>query len=899
MLLNNAISILSNGRLALGDLGLKIARNIEKGIVDTPEQKELYRRLVLTYACLFILDPILPIENGRIKYVLGDYPDNKVNRILLYLQSVSGAGNLPVVWQILNPITGSQIGGGPPGPPGDDGDNAYVYIGYADDADGNGYSTSPVDKDYIAFKQSNVPISPVTGETFAGLWKKYVGDEGAPGDDGEDGDSSYVFQAWADDADGNGFTLTFDPAKKYTGFIIKSDPELPVVDDFDGLWGKYIGDNGEPGEDGDDGQSAYLYVGYADDSSGTGFTLTFDPAKDWIAVLNTTTELTPPVAGDFDGLWKKYKGEQGEPGEDGEDGTDGQNQYLYIAYADDSAGNGFTTSFNSTKEWIAFLQSSTPIDPLTQANFDGLWSRYKGGGDRYKTTSTTPLTIGTGSQYLQVEPGLSYIGGQQAIIVLPNNPNVKMEGEVVFYDSATGQMEMDVTDTEGSGTYSTWNVNIMGASGGGGGGSGDVTGPPTSNNDEIALFDGPSGKIIKGSGIYINDTDPLDDAIDTLPTSVIVKEYVDDAVAGATIADADDATKGKAKLFSTVDEVTPRTDGAVREDAMISFVDTKVAGATIPDATDTVAGKAKLFSAVNEATPRIDGSLNEQEALRYINTLLATNGLLGRWQYLNAITVSDPLNQKFKLNSLTPSAVTIMCIDFHTVQNIDGSRVLGALQINDTIRMQQANDNTIYHVYKVTALPINQGSWFEIAVAPVSVGATMFVNNMDVLFSFPNSSVPNATDTIQGLVEKATPSEVDAGTAVGGSGAPLFVGPAEMVASRNKHKRVTANITGAVTIDLSLGDLFELTLTGNVTSFSFSNEALDKEYVFVFKKDTSEKTLVWAATKYRFPYGGAPVLTDPTTNGTTGPARSVDIVTAICNVAGRLDVVITPNMIEN
>lgn len=109
---------------------------------------------------------------------------------------------------------------------------------------------------------------------------------------------------------------------------------------------------------------------------------------------------------------------------------------------------------------------------------------------------------------------------------------------------------------------------------------------------------------------------------------------------------------------------------------------------------------------------------------------------------------------------------------------------------------------------------------------------------------------------------------------------------------------VTQNIAGAVSIDLSTGDMFILTLTANVTSFTFSNEIVGKEYIFVFLQDTTNKTIVWTAGKFAFPFGNAPALTNPTTNG-TAPAKSKDIVTAICSVAGRLEIAYTPDLIDN
>jgi hypothetical protein len=66
--------------------------------------------------------------------------------------------------------------------------------------------------------------------------------------------------------------------------------------------------------DGDDGVSAFVYIAYASDSSGTGFTTTFDAALNWIAIKPSTVAIPSPVVGDFVGLWKNYKGADGSPG---------------------------------------------------------------------------------------------------------------------------------------------------------------------------------------------------------------------------------------------------------------------------------------------------------------------------------------------------------------------------------------------------------------------------------------------------------------------------------------------------------------------------------------------------------------------------------------------------------
>jgi hypothetical protein len=74
------------------------------------------------------------------------------------------------------------------------------------------------------------------------------------------------------------------------------------------------GIQGIQGITGNNGVDAYVYIAYASDASGTDFTLTFDAALNYIAVKHTTTTIASPVASDFTGLWKNYKGATGAPG---------------------------------------------------------------------------------------------------------------------------------------------------------------------------------------------------------------------------------------------------------------------------------------------------------------------------------------------------------------------------------------------------------------------------------------------------------------------------------------------------------------------------------------------------------------------------------------------------------
>jgi len=50
----------------------------------------------------------------------------------------------------------------------------------------------------------------------------------------------------------------------------------------------------------------YCYVASCTDGAGTGFTLTPNPAHDWLGFLQSSIPIVVPVAGDFAGLWFNY-----------------------------------------------------------------------------------------------------------------------------------------------------------------------------------------------------------------------------------------------------------------------------------------------------------------------------------------------------------------------------------------------------------------------------------------------------------------------------------------------------------------------------------------------------------------------------------------------------------------
>lgn len=143
------------------------------------------------------------------------------------------------------------------------------------------------------------------------------------------------------------------------------------------------------GAAGTDGKNAYLYVRYASDAEGTGFSPAPSAALPYIGILVTDTELASVDAAAFTGKWMRYLGEKGEPGEDG------KSAYTYVAYASDNTGASFSLTPTSGLKYRAELHSDAPLASPNAADFaDAVWVKYigddgTGAGDMLKAVYDT------------------------------------------------------------------------------------------------------------------------------------------------------------------------------------------------------------------------------------------------------------------------------------------------------------------------------------------------------------------------------------------------------------------------------------------------------------------------------------------------------------------------------
>jgi hypothetical protein len=80
--------------------------------------------------------------------------------------------------------------------------------------------------------------------------------------------------------------------------------------------------------------------------------------------------------------------------------------------------------------------------------------------DRYKTSSTTSNSVSNGTKNFTVDTNLAYIPLQEILVVY--DPSNHMHGEVTSYNSATGALVVDIKNHTGSGTYTSWVLNLDG-----------------------------------------------------------------------------------------------------------------------------------------------------------------------------------------------------------------------------------------------------------------------------------------------------------------------------------------------------------------------------------------------------------------------------------------------------
>jgi hypothetical protein len=91
------------------------------------------------------------------------------------------------------------------------------------------------------------------------------------------------------------------------------------------------------------------------------------------------------------------------------------------------------------------------------------WTSTTNPGNLFVGTSTTSLTVGTGSKVLTTQANWGWAIGMYVNVYRTSDLNTFMIGQVTAYDRSAGVLTVDVTNTLGSGTFADWTIVIGGS----------------------------------------------------------------------------------------------------------------------------------------------------------------------------------------------------------------------------------------------------------------------------------------------------------------------------------------------------------------------------------------------------------------------------------------------------
>lgn len=304
----------------------------------------------------------------------------------------------------------------------------YTWFVYADDPSGTNISLNPYDtttegdntiytfRKYVGIAY-NMPSPSVNLSNPAVFqWSLIKGENGIPGQKGNDGKTYYFHVAYANKTD-NGTIIDFsvdDPTNRsYIGTYTdtnESDATVPTAYKWQLVKGK-------------DGESSISHIAYCNkDASGniTDFSTTTNQNRKWIGVAVDYNDAAPTDPTKY--TWAKYIGDDGYTPEvsiskhdgvasitvkgkdgtsttttvsDGKDGTSikGDDAYLHIAYANSADGKtDFSTSWFSGATYLGVLSDHTKLDSGVYSDYK--WSLIKGkdGTNGHSPTVTATKT---------------------------------------------------------------------------------------------------------------------------------------------------------------------------------------------------------------------------------------------------------------------------------------------------------------------------------------------------------------------------------------------------------------------------------------------------------------------------------------------------------------------------
>ena len=172
-----------------------------------------------------------------------------INGVQTYRFNAFKDGNLIAQTQ----ISVADVVDGVDGQPGRDGITYYTWLKYADSPT-SGMSDSPTGKTYIGLAFNKT--TPNESNNYSDYqWSLIKGADGVQGPPGTNGQTTYVWLKYADNASGSG--MSDNPTgKSYIGFAYNKTTVAESTNPSDYTWSKIEGPQGVPGADGADGENA-------------------------------------------------------------------------------------------------------------------------------------------------------------------------------------------------------------------------------------------------------------------------------------------------------------------------------------------------------------------------------------------------------------------------------------------------------------------------------------------------------------------------------------------------------------------------------------------------------------------------------------------------------------------
>ena len=121
------------------------------------------------------------------------------------------------------------------------------------------------------------------------------------------------------------------------------------------------------------------------------------------------------------------------------------------------------------------------------------------------------------------------------------------------------------------------------------------------------------------------------------------------------------------------------------------------------------------------------------------------------WTYRTTTTIGNPTNGSVRANDADLTRATVLAIAHKAEGGTDVSAKIAALVVGDVFTLHGADDATHWVQYGVTALPVMQTTWSELAVGARAAADPTFADGTRV--SFTASFVPPGGRALATLAE--------------------------------------------------------------------------------------------------------------------------------------------------